>query len=75
MLTGSFYDFNPDQITLLVVGIPNKNGQSKKEQERYLFMLHLFQGLVAIGQKKTSLYINNLCPTHSPENHLAYKIK
>ena len=51
MLTGSFYDFNPDQITLLVVGIPTKK-RSKKEPKRYIFMVYLFQGLVAIAEKK-----------------------
>ena len=70
---------NGDQITLLVVCISTKNGKSKKEQKRYIFMVYLFKGLVAIGEKKmdmetpykTSLYINNLCPTHSLEKNLS----
>ena len=44
--------FNGDQITLFVVGIPTKKGQRKKEQNIYTFMVYLFQGLVAIGEKK-----------------------
>ena len=43
-------------------------------------MVYLFQGLVAIVERKmdmeppykTSLYINNLCPTHSPAKNLAW---
>ena len=43
-------------------------------------MVYLLQVLVAIVEKKmdmeppykTSLYINNLCPTHSQEKHLAW---
>ena len=42
---------NGDQITLLVVGISTKNGQSKKEQKIYIFMGYLLQGLVTIGEK------------------------
>ena len=54
MLTGSFYDFNPDQITLLVVGIPTKNGQSKKVQTRCIFM-HLFQVFMAIHRENLAI--------------------
>ena len=40
--------FNGDQITLLVVGIPTINGQSKKKM--YIHGVSI-SGLVAIGDK------------------------
>ena len=47
-------DFNGDQITLLVVGIPTKK-QPKKEPKRYIFMVYLLQVLVAIVEKKLAI--------------------
>ena len=37
-------DFNGDQIALLVVSIRTKNGQSKKEQTRYIYIIVFISG-------------------------------
>ena len=39
-------DVNGDQLTLFVISIPTKNGQSKKEQT--IFMVYLLQVCMAI---------------------------
>ena len=39
-------DINGDQLTLLVISIPAKNGQNKKEQT--IIMLYLVQVFMAI---------------------------
>ena len=39
-------DVNGDQLTLFVISIPTKNGQSKKEQT--IFMLYIFKLFMAI---------------------------
>ena len=50
-------DFNGDQITLLVVSIRTKNGQSKKEETRYIYILilYLFQVFVTIHTEKMAI--------------------
>ena len=47
-------DFNGDQITLLVVGIPTKK-RPKKEPKRYIVMVYLLQVSVAIVDKKLAI--------------------
>ena len=71
--------FNGDQITLFVVGMPLKNSKVRKNNNKYIHGVFIAGFGGNWGGKmdmeppyKTSLYINNLCPTHSPEEIFAW---
>ena len=70
---------NGDQITLFVVGMPLKNSKVRKNNNKYIHGVFVARFGGNWREKmdmeppyKTSLYINNLCPTHSPGKTLAW---